>query len=92
MKCNVTNNFQEKPKSGISANKSPANITYAVKTNGIYEMKPQDHQKLLIENISKTYHKAPDILEIAIFMEAKKITKAYKLAEKIDHLQEQRLS
>ena len=55
-------------------------------------MKPQDHQKLLIENISKTYHKAPDILEIAIFMEAKKITKAYKLAEKIDHLQEQRLS
>ena len=59
---------------------------FADKTNNIYEMKPQDHEKLLIENITKTYQKAPDKLEKTINMEAKNIAKSYKLAERIDHL------
>ena len=49
-------------------------------------MKPQDHEKLITENITKTYQKVSDKLEKAINMEAKNIAKSYKLAERIDHL------
>ena len=59
---------------------------FADKTNNTYEMKPQDHEKLIMENITKTYQKAPDKLEKTINMEAKNIAKSYKLAERIDHL------
>ena len=59
---------------------------FADKTNNIYEMKPQDHEKLIMENITKTYQKAPDKFEKTINMEAKNIAKSYKLAERIDHL------
>ena len=31
---------------------------FAEKTNNIYEMKPQDHEKLIKENTTKTYQKA----------------------------------
>ena len=78
---NVNNNFQEKLKSDISKIKSSANMfIFADKTNNIYEMKPQDHEKLIMENITKTYQKAPDKLEKAINMRAKNIAKSYKLA------------
>ena len=56
------------------------------KSNSIYEMKPQDHEKLIMENITGTYQKAPPKLEKAINMEAQNIAKSHKLAEKIDHL------
>ena len=80
---NFNNNFQEKLKSDI---KSSANMfIFADKTNNIYEMKPQDHKKLMMENIAKTYQKAPDKLEKVIIMEPKNITKSYILAERIDH-------
>ena len=49
-------------------------------------MKPQDHEKLIMENITKTYQKAPDKFEKTVNMEAKNITKSCELAEKIDHL------
>ena len=45
---------------------------FADKTNNIYVMKPQDHEKLITENITKTYQKVTDKLEKAINMEAKK--------------------
>ena len=74
---NVNNNFQEKLKSDISKIKSSANMfIFADKTNNIYEMKPQDHEKLIMENITKTYQKAPDKLEKAINMRAKNIAKS----------------
>ena len=84
---NVNNNFQKILKSHISKIKSSANMfIFADKSKNIYEMKPQDHEKLIMENITKTYQKASDKLEKAINMEAKSITKSYKLAERIDHL------
>ena len=61
-------------------------LIFADKTNNIYEMKPQEHEKLIMENITKTYQKAPGKLEKSINMEAKNIAKSYKLAERIDHL------
>ena len=59
---------------------------FAEKTNNIYEMKPQDHEKLIIKNMTKTHQKLPDKLEKAINMEIKSIAKLYKLAERINHL------
>ena len=88
IKChNVNNNFQEKLELDISKIRSLANMfIFADKTNNIYEMKPQDHKKLIMENITKTYQKATDKLEKAINMEAKNIAKSCKLAERIDRL------
>ena len=60
---------------------------FADKTNIIYKMKPQDHEKLIVENITKTCQEAPKKLEKAINMEAKNIAKSNRLAERIDHLE-----
>ena len=55
---------------------------FADKTNNLYEMKPEDHEKLITENITKTYQKAPEKLEKAINMEAKNIAKKIKTSRK----------
>ena len=34
-------------------------LNFADKTNNVYEMKSEDHEKLILENITKTYQKAP---------------------------------
>ena len=63
-------------------------FVFADKTNNIYEiyeMKSEDHEKLILENIAKTYQKAPKKLEKAINLEAKNIAKSLKLADRIDH-------
>ena len=49
-------------------------------------MKSQDHEKLIMKNITKSYQKVHGILEEAMNMKARNITKTYKLAERIDHL------
>ena len=43
------------------------------KTNNIYAMSKDHHQKLLQDNTTKTYHKAPHKLEASINLEAKSI-------------------
>ena len=83
----VKNTFQGKLKSSISKIKSSANMfNFADKSNNIYEMTPQDHGKLIMENITKTDQNASDKLEKAISIKAKNITRSYELAERIDHL------
>ena len=83
----VNNNFRKKLKSDISKIKSSTNMfIFADKSNNIYEVKPQDHEKLIMENITKTYQKASDKLEKAINMKAKNVAKSNKLAERIHHL------
>ena len=53
---NVNNTFKEKLKSDISNIRLFANtFIFAGKTNNIYEIKPQDLEKLIMENITKTY-------------------------------------
>ena len=70
-------NFQKKLKSDISKIKSSANmLIVAGKSNNIYEMKPQDHEKLIMESLTKMYQKASDKLEKVINMEAKNIGKS----------------
>ena len=62
---------------------------FADKTNHVYEMKSEDHEKLILENIAKTCQKAPKKKkrkEKSLNLEAKNIAKSLKLAERIDHL------
>ena len=48
-------------------------------------MKPQDYEKLIMENITKMCQEESERLEKTINMEAKNIAKSNKFAEKIDH-------
>ena len=61
---NVRDEFQEKLKADILNIKSSPNVlVFADKTTNIYSMSPEDHEKLIKENITKTYKKAPPKLE-----------------------------
>ena len=56
----VRNKFQEELKEDLSKIRKSRNIlVFADKTNNVYEMKSEDHEKLILENITKTYQKAP---------------------------------
>ena len=44
-------------------------LNFTDKTNNVYEMKSEDHEKLILENITKTYQKAPKKIEKAINLE-----------------------
>ena len=57
---------------------------FAVKTNNTCEMPAEYHEKLLKNNIAKTYRKATPKLAISINLEAKKIAKNFKLADRIE--------
>ena len=52
----------------------------------------KDQEKLIMENITKTYMKATNKLEKAINKEVKNIAKSNKLAERIMTYQNQRRS
>ena len=70
-----TDEFQRKLKKDNKKIKSSPNVfILADKTGNIYEYKPEEHSKLLKENITKTYKKAPKNLDYDINFEAKKIT------------------
>ena len=73
---NTPSEFQNKLKKDVSDFNSNKNIlVFADKTSNIYEVPPEQHEKLLLENITKTYKKAPKKLEKSINLEAKNIAK-----------------
>ena len=83
----IRNKFQEELTGDLPKIKKSCNMfVFADKTNNVYEMRSEDHEKLILENITKTYQKAPKKVEKAINLEAKSITKSLKLADRIDHL------
>ena len=57
---------------------------FADKTNNIYEMPTEYHEKLLKNNITKTYRKAPPKLANSVNLEAKQIARNLKLADRIE--------
>ena len=69
----LNDNFQEKMKSDISGIKSSPNVfIVADKTSNIYKAASREYNKLLKDNITKSYKKSTDRLEKAINMEVKK--------------------
>jgi len=50
----------------------------------MYQFSKQEHEKLLNENITKTYKKAPPKLEHSINLEAKNISKTLKIEDRVE--------
>ena len=61
-------------------------FTFADKTINTYKAPPREYNKLLKDNIAKSYKKSTDRLEKAISMEAKNIAKKIQLSDRIDCL------
>ena len=60
----------------------------ADKTNNFYEISTENYNKLLLDNVTKSYKKAPETLENNINKEAKKITTNLNLAGRIQNFTE----
>ena len=61
-------------------------LMFADKTSNIYEMTLEEYNKLLKENITKTYKDAPSKLQASINFEAKHIASKLPLSDRIEHL------
>ena len=84
---NTKSNFQKKLHKDVSEIKTNNNVlVFADKTNNIYELSKSDHEKLLKDNITKTYKKAPQKLEQSINLEAKNISQKLDLDDRIECL------
>ena len=83
----LNDNFQEKMKSDISGIKSSPNVfIVADKTSNIYKAASREYNKLLKDNITKSYKKSTNRLEKAINMEAKNIARKIQLSDRIECL------
>ena len=86
---NNRNSFQKKLRADIAGIKNSRNIyVFADKINNIYRMLTSEHNKLLKENVTKTYKKAPEKLQKSINLEAKSIATKLKLSDRIEKLAE----
>ena len=65
---------------------SPNVFTFADKSSNIYKTTPREYNKLLKNNITKSYKKSTELLEKAINMEAKNIAKKIQLSDRIECL------
>ena len=61
-------------------------LVFADKSSNIYEMSLEEYNKLLKENITKTYKHAPPKLEASINFEVKHIASKIALSDPIERL------
>ena len=73
-----------------SIRSSPNMLISADKTNNLYEISTENYNKLLLDNVTKSYKKAPQTLESNINKEAKKIATDLNLAERIQKFTEKK--
>ena len=69
-----------------SIRKSNNVFIFADKTRNLYETSKENYNKLLTENISKTYRKTNNKIYSNINKEAKAIANSYEIAERVDCL------
>ena len=65
-------------------NKSDSMLVFADKTTNLYSMKKDEYEKLLHENVTKTYQKSTDDIRKSINREAKKMAEEMKLDDKME--------
>ena len=81
------NEFQNTLKADVArVRESPNILVFADKTSNIYELTPDQHKKLILENITKTYEKTTPKVLHAINSEAKFISEELKLSDRIECL------
>ena len=77
--------FQTKLKADIQKiTESTKVLVLADKTTNIYELEPDHYKKLLRDNITTTYKKAPEKLENAINSEAKHIAQKLQISDRVE--------
>lgn len=82
---NTETNFQKQLSKDVNnIKKSDKLLIAADKTTNFYKVKPDDHNKLLNNNITKDYKKAPSTLDRDITKEDKNIATKLKLDDRID--------
>ena len=82
---NISNKFQKELKLDIKKVKSNPNIlVFADKTSNIYQLTTENYEKILRDNITNSYAKAPKNLENAINLEAQCIAKKLNLENRIE--------
>ncbi len=80
----VESEFQQKLKRDVKKIKdSDKIIVSADKSTNLYKMKVDDYRKVVKENVTKTYRKAPENSEKEINEEVSKIAMKLNLAEKV---------
>ena len=85
----VNNNFQSQLNEDIKQIKGDSKIFVpADKSRNIYKMDKETYEKLLHENITKTYKKTDKKRVRAINVDAKKIAKDLELEDRIEKMQE----
>ena len=83
----LNDSFQGKMKSDIlDISSSPNVLIFRDKTSNLYKAAPQEYNKLLKDNITKSYKKSTDRLEKIINMETKNISKKNQLSDRIECL------
>ena len=84
---NVHNAFQEKLRNDIkSIRESPYAFIPADKTRNLYEMDKSAYDKLLMDNITKTYRKTDNNVYNEINREAKQIASGFNIADRVECL------
>lgn len=85
----VNNSFQEKIMSDIkSIKKSEKVFVHADKTTNMYGVMPEEYEKLLSDNVTKTYKKSNRTQVETVNKEAFKITEKLNLLDKVQVLNE----
>ena len=80
----IDSEFQKKLNSDITKiKKSKKIIVSADKSTNLYKMEVDQYRKIVKENVTKTYKKAPETTEKDINQDASKIVTKLKLAEKV---------
>ena len=82
----VQGSFQHELNEGICNLKSSQNVFVFVDKNNIYEISKEHDQKLLHDNVTKTYQKTPPKLEGSINLEAKIISTKLKINNRIERI------
>ena len=87
---NVNDTFQNKLQNDIrEINRNPKTITFADKSRNLYEIEKEEYNKLLMENITKTYKKSNTNVLHEINKEAKEIAKTINIGDKAEYLAKQ---
>ena len=84
---NHKSHFQKKLDSDIrKINKSDSIFIPADKTNNIYEIGKDSYNKLLHDNISRSYKKADEKIERDINIEAKRVSEPLRLDDRVERI------
>ena len=84
---NRNDKLQNEMKDAINEIKSSSNVFMpADKTTNMLELTPKGYKKLLRDDVTKTYRKAPPRLEKAINLQAKEIAKNINLDDRIESM------